>query len=203
MWFMAVLTVFLDASCTYYALTVATQFQNAAEEFGWPSLVRGENAIVASMMVQVRGDGRGSFIAGSSPRHLRIERLWCEVFRCVIFLFYCMFYALEESVCLDLENDKEIAAVFNHRPTRTDKIWINGMTNPDNEGQPAVRDPAITEAVPENIDLYGVDRDGPLPVERQFHKTLWICCNRLWIHSRSPMCMGLIFTCKLSLFCKM
>ena len=55
--------------------TVATLFQNAAEEFGWPSRVRGENAIVASMMVQVRGDGCGSFIAGSSPRHLRIERL--------------------------------------------------------------------------------------------------------------------------------
>ena len=108
-----------------------------------------------------------------------------------------MFYALEESVCLDLEKDKdvfvlhsifkarisyalkEIAAAFNNRPFRTDKIWINGMINPDNEGQPAVRDPAITEAVPENIDLYGVDRDGPLPVERQFHKTLWICCNRL------------------------
>ena len=40
------------------------------------------------------------------------------------------------------------------------------MINPDNNRQLAVRDPAITEAVPENIDLYGVDWDGPLPVER-------------------------------------
>ena len=46
--------------------TVGALFQNAAEEFGWPSRVRGdhggENSIVASLMVQVRGDGRGSFI---------------------------------------------------------------------------------------------------------------------------------------------
>ena len=80
----------------------------------------------------------------------------------------------------------------------------------DNEGQPAVRDPAITEAVPENIDLYGVDWDGPLPVERLNivdvdppncpipQDTL-----DLFQQSRSLMCMGLIFTCKLSLFCKM
>ncbi|XP_068697732.1 uncharacterized protein [Montipora foliosa] len=173
--------------------TVATLSQSAAEEFGWPSRVRGdhggENAIVASMMVQVRGRGGSSFIAGSSTRNQRIERLWREIFRCVIFLFYCVFYALEESGCLDLENDKhvfvlhyifkarinyalkEFAAAFNNRPIRTennwnpDKIWINGMINLDNEGQPAVRDPAITEAVPENIDLYGVDWDGPLPVD--------------------------------------
>ena len=173
--------------------TVATLFQSAAEKFGWPSRVRGdhegENATVASMMVQVRGDGGGSFIAGSSTRNQRIERLWREVLG-VSFSCFIVFYALEESGCLDLENDKhvfvlhyilkarinyalkEFAAVFNNRPIHTennwspDKIWINGMINPDSEGQPAVRDPAITEAVPENIDLYGVDWDGPLPVER-------------------------------------
>ena len=29
----------------------------------------------------------------------------------------------------------------------------------------ALHDPAIDETAPENIELYGVDRDGPLPVE--------------------------------------
>ena len=71
------------------AETVATLFQSAAEEFGSPSRVRGdhggENSIVALLMVQARGDGRGSFIAGSSTRNQRIERLWREVFRLVCF----------------------------------------------------------------------------------------------------------------------
>ena len=125
--------------------TVGDLFQNAAEEFGWPSRVRGdhggENSVVASLMVQVRGEGRGSFIAGSSTRNQRIERLWREVFRCVVFLFYCVFYALEESGSLDLENNehifvlhyifkarinyalKEFAAAFNNRPIRTENNW--------------------------------------------------------------------------------
>ena len=166
--------------------TVATVFQNAAE-FGWPSRVRGdhggENSIVASLMLQVRSDG-------SSTRNQRIERLWREVSRCVLFLFYSVFYALEESGNLDVENDEhmfvlhyifkarinyalqEFAAAFNDRPIRTEnnwspnKIWINGIINPNNEGKTAIHDPTIGEAVPDNIELYGIDWDGPLPVER-------------------------------------
>ena len=45
------------------ASTVLTVFQNAASEFGWPLRVRGdhggENVDVASIMTDVRGDGRG------------------------------------------------------------------------------------------------------------------------------------------------
>ena len=103
---------------------------------------------------------------------------------------YSVFYALEERGGLDVENDEhmfvlhyifkarindalqEFAAAFNDRPIRTEnnwipnKIWINGMINPNNKGQTAIHDPTIGEAVPDNIELYGIDWDGPLPVER-------------------------------------
>ena len=77
------------------AATVSSVFEKAAEEFGWPSRVRGdhggENSTVAAMMVEMRGEGRGSFIEGPSTRNQRIERLWHEVFRCVYSCFIAHF----------------------------------------------------------------------------------------------------------------
>jgi hypothetical protein len=77
--------MYLFCANNNFAQTVATVFQNAAQEFGWPSRVRGdhggENVEVASLMVAARGDNRASFIAGPSTRNQRIERLWREVFR--------------------------------------------------------------------------------------------------------------------------
>ena len=175
------------------AATVSSVFEKAAEEFGWPSRVRrdhgGENSTVAAMMVEMRGEGRGSFIAGPSTRNQRIERLWREVFRCVLFLFYCTFYALEESGLLNLADEEqlfvlhyiykprinfalqEFANAFNLHPLRTEhnwspnKIWSNGIINPRNEGQAAVRNPTVGEVEPENIELFGVDWDGPVPAD--------------------------------------
>jgi len=66
---------------------------------------------------------------------------------------------------------QEFAAALNHCPIRTgnnwspNKIWTNGMINPINDGQTALHDATVGEEVPENIELYGVDWDQPLPVE--------------------------------------
>lgn len=91
-----------------------------------------------------------------------------------MYLFYCIFYALEESGVLDLNNNidlfvlhyvylprinhalQEFAAAFNNRPMRTEnnwspeKIWTNGMINE------AVRQLSARDEI-ENIELYGVD----------------------------------------------
>ncbi len=168
--------------------TVVNVFAAATDEFGCPSRVRadhgGENIEVARYMERWRGEGRGSFIAGPSTRNQRIERLWREVFRCCLYLFYCVFYSLEESGVLDLNNDvdlfilhyiylprinhalQEFAAAFNNRPMRTEnnwspeKIWTNGMLNA------AVAQLSGRNDI-ENIELYGVDWNGPVPTENQ------------------------------------
>ena len=108
--------MYLFCANNNYASTVLTVFQNAASEFGWPSRVRGdhggENVDVASMMIEVRGDGRGSFVSGPSTRNQRIERLCREVFRCTSFLYYCVFYALKDSGYLDISNDNHLAILY-------------------------------------------------------------------------------------------
>ena len=43
-----------------------------------------ENTAVCDAMVAVRGEGRGSCIAGCSQRNQRIKRLWRDVFRCIV-----------------------------------------------------------------------------------------------------------------------
>jgi hypothetical protein len=72
--------IYLFAADNNYDATVATMFRNTAQEFGWPSRVRGdhggENNDVAALMIAIREENRGSFIAGSSTRNQRIERLW-------------------------------------------------------------------------------------------------------------------------------
>ena len=55
-------------------------------------------------MVQVRGEERGSFIAGPLIHNQQIERLWRDVFRCVSLLYYYTFYGMELSGILDADN---------------------------------------------------------------------------------------------------
>ena len=99
---------YLHRATNNQANTVCALFEAATEEFGWPFRVRGdyggENIDVARRMEAVRGEGRGSFIRGPSTRNQRIERLWREVFRCVAFLFYCVFYALEDQGLLNMND---------------------------------------------------------------------------------------------------
>ena len=53
------------------------------------------------------GDER-AVITGSSTHNERIERLWRDVFRCVVQLFYDTFYSLEDEGVLDPMNEIDI-----------------------------------------------------------------------------------------------
>lgn len=125
--------------------TALWAFQWAVQQFGMPSCVRGdhggESVEVARYVVLERGERSGSFIAGPSTRKQRIERLWREVCCCVSFLFYAVFYSLEESGYLNISNPPEIFLLHyiflpwinvaleeftrasNLRPVRTERNW--------------------------------------------------------------------------------
>ena len=153
--------MFLRCSNNNLSQTVLELFLRAIENDAlWPSRIRVdygvENVQVCDAMVEVRGEGRGSFIAGPSTRNQRIERLWRDVFRCVCHLFYYVFYALEDTGLLNIENPMDLFALhltfiprinlalheymeaFNHHKVRTAnhwspyQMWVNGMLNEEN-----------------------------------------------------------------------
>ena len=181
--------MFLRCSNNNLSQTVLELFLRAIENDAlWPSRIRVdygvENVKVCDAMVEVRGEGRGSFIAGPSTRNQRIERLWRDVFRCVCHLFYYVFYALEDTGLLNIENPMDLFALhltfiprinlalheymeaFNHHKVRTAnhwspyQMWVNGMLNEENplaNGQ--------LDEDPNDLEFYGVDPDGPSPFE--------------------------------------
>ena len=93
---------------------------------------------------------------GPSTRNQRIERLWRDVFRCVIHMYYYIFYGVEQSGVLNLNNPNHMFSLqlvfmarinhalheftegFNHHKIRTAnnwspyQMWVNGMLHQDN-----------------------------------------------------------------------
>ena len=99
----------LHASGNNRADTVMKLFTKAVQSNGWPSRVRsdmgGENVEVARAMIMARGLSCSSHIAGSSVINQRIERLWRDTFRCVLHIYYSVFYEMEESGLLCPTNE--------------------------------------------------------------------------------------------------
>ena len=164
-------------------------FIDATQNYGgrWPSRIRVdygvENVLVCDAMTKKREEGCSSFIAGPSTRNQRIERLWRDVLRCVIHMFYYIFYAREDEQLIDIENPvdmlalslvflrrinqalNELKELHNNHPLRTEgnwtpnQMWLNGMLNPSNP---------LAENIVENLvdilaESYGVDPEGPSP----------------------------------------
>ncbi len=180
--------IFLHCSSNNLSTTVLNLFLDAIENDGglWPSRIRVdhgvENVLVCDAMVETRGEGRASFIAGPSTHNQRIERLWRYVFRTVCHYFYFVLYGMEDSGILNITCPLQMFALhlvflprinlalqefmeaFNHHNVRTmqnwspNQVWMNSISNPENpllNGQP--------DPLPESAEFYGYDPHGPTP----------------------------------------
>ena len=102
--------IFLECSNNNFFKPVLILFIDAIKNDGgrWPSRTRIDynvkKLLVCDKMIEKWEESRSNFIARLSTRNQRIERLWRDIFRCVIHMFYYIFYALEKEQLIDIES---------------------------------------------------------------------------------------------------
>ncbi|XP_068702664.1 uncharacterized protein [Montipora foliosa] len=141
------LVVYLKCSDNNRAATVASLFVSATEEFCWPSRIRidkgVENGEVKRLMLQRRGEGRGSVLQGSSVHNQRIERLWRDMRKMVTEYFRRLFYFLENQALLDATSEIDLAALhlvfiprINNSLRNFKASWNNHKLSTENQKTP-------------------------------------------------------------------
>lgn len=190
------LVVYLACNEDNRAVTVSSLFLDACTAYGMPSRVRadygGENNEVEKIMNDHRGEGRGSMLRGSSIHNQRIERLWRDVFTCVVRLYYRLFYFLEHHGLLHLDSPVDLYALhyvflprirqslkqfvnaWNHHSIRTARgksphqLFVAGCladTHGTHGENTATAFPVVDD--PSLLaGYYGIDWNGPQPAER-------------------------------------
>ncbi|KAG6852689.1 hypothetical protein C0991_009875 [Blastosporella zonata] len=102
----------IRASNNNLSETVLQVFQDAMDAHGMPSRMRGdhgtENVLVAQLIEELQGIGRGSYIWGRSVHNIRIERLWRDVTLGFGAKWKDFFRGLEVHDGLDINSDAHI-----------------------------------------------------------------------------------------------
>ncbi len=106
------LITFLKAADNNKASTVLERFVEGCRQWGLPSRVRcdhgSENSDVVDYMTRVRNNHSNPVIQGASVHNQRIERLWVDVWKDVVHVFYNLFYYLEQSGHLNPDDDVDL-----------------------------------------------------------------------------------------------
>lgn len=103
--------IFLHIHDNNNASTVLSDFKKAVDKHGvLCERIRtdkgGENIEVGRFMLELRGINRGSVLTGSSNHNQRIERLWYDVTRKVLFPYKELFLYYINILDMDINNDR-------------------------------------------------------------------------------------------------
>lgn len=167
------LITYLQCSNNNESETVTECFIKATYQFGTPSRVRSdhgtENVGVWRFMEEVRGRDRNSYIAGRSVHNCRIERLWRDVYTCVISTYVQLFTYMEEEGILNADNDADIFCLhyifvprINNSLLSFREAWNNHPLSSERNRSPlqlytggSLGNPMFEEQI--DFTVYGVD----------------------------------------------